>query len=88
MKKNLIGSIVSAVIGAVALCLGIANGAEMSDIKNSHAALVKVGSKTISRAEYLEQAEVSTVWCVTIGILFVALAVALYLRHKKQNKAG
>lgn len=89
MKKNktFIGSIVIGVIGVLALILGAFTGIEMSSVKSSGAALVQAGSKTLSRSEYLEQAGGTVALCVGLGAVCVAVAVVLYLRAKKQNKA-
>lgn len=89
MKKNktFIGSIITGVIGILALIMGAFTGMEMISIKNSGAALVQAGSKTLRRSEYLEQAGGTVTVCVVLGVLCVAAAVVLYLRYKKQNKA-
>lgn len=89
MKKNktFIGSIVTGVIGILALAMGAFTGMEMISIKNSSAHLVQAGSKTLSRSEYLDQAGTTVTLCVVLGVVCVAAAVVLYLRYKKQNKA-
>ncbi len=89
MKKNktFIGSIVTGVIGILALIMGAFTGMEMISIQNSSASLVQAGSKTLSRSEYLEQAGGTVALCVGLGAVCVAVAVVLYLRAKKQNKA-
>lgn len=85
--KTFIGSIVTGVIGILALAMGAFTGMEMISIKNSSALLVQAGSKTLSRSEYLDQAGTTVTLCVVLGVACVAAAVVLYLRYKKQNKA-
>lgn len=87
-NKTFIGSIVTGVVGILALIMGAFTGVEMIGVKSSSARLVQAGSKTMSRSEYFKQAGGTLTGCIVLGALCLAAAVVLYLRYKKQNKAG
>lgn len=85
-KTLFAGSIASAVLAAVMLIVRIAIGAEKSALENSYAAIVIVGTKEMSRSDYLAHAaKMNTVTTVLVVVLAL-MAGGLYMMYKKSKE--
>lgn len=84
----LIGGIVSAIMCIICLIAKLEINAEKRNIKNGIASVVQVGSKTMSKKEYLEYASSVGGKLTAAIIILLIITIILFVIFYRENKNG
>ena len=86
-KGMFIGGIAAAVAAVIACIVRVALNAEIDGIKSSHASIVQVGAKKMSRSEYIDFASgIVNGFTAAAVILLIAAAVLIGMYMMKNKK--
>lgn len=88
-KGMFIGGIAAAVAAVIAFIIRVALNSEIDGIKSSHASIVQVGAKKMSRSQYIDFASgIVNGFTIAAVILLIVAAVliALYLKKNKNHE--